>query len=60
MGGTPPRVWGKQKEQLPLFEDMRYTPTCVGKTIGGLTALIVFFGTPPRVWGKRNAHPELH
>ena len=29
---TPPRAWGRQAKAMPVPEDDRNTPTCVGKT----------------------------
>ena len=31
--GTPPHAWGKPPELLSACRDIRYTPTCVGKTL---------------------------
>ncbi len=30
--GTPPRAWGKLSAHALKVSDVRYTPTCVGKT----------------------------
>ena len=31
--GSPPRAWGKRARALLYAQDIRITPTCVGKTI---------------------------
>ncbi len=45
--GTPPRVWGKQRDRVPAERDDRYTPTRVGKT-----------RCAPGAWPGRPVHPH--
>ncbi len=51
--GSPPRVWGKLNWRWMTRRCLRFTPTCVGKTLVSLRRLGAFGGSPPRVWGKR-------
>ncbi len=52
VAGTPPRVWGKRSVSDSTDFPVRYTPTCVGKTVVHPVANRRQQGTPPRVWGK--------
>ena len=56
--GTPPRVWGKLHLRSQGVHGVRYTPTCVGKTIRHNLGIGNTSGTPPRVWGKLVAVSE--
>ncbi len=51
--GTPPHVWGKLTQAYDRIIATRYTPTCVGKTLGARKTATDEEGTPPHVWGKR-------
>ena len=53
-GGTPPRAWGKDDVVIIEEDNVRYTPTCVGK---GATTMPVLFLTRvhPHVRGEKTA-----
>jgi len=50
--GTPPHAWGKLRSKRISVRYLRYTPTCVGKTIDELGRDRITDGTPPHAWGK--------
>ncbi len=58
--GSPPRVWGKLGEIIAIRENLRITPTCVGKTIGRDNRTQARAGSPPRVWGKLSPNGTLY
>ena len=49
---TPPRTWGRLFVAITLPTAYGNTPTHVGKTGWGKSALIVYQETPPRTWGR--------
>ena len=52
--GSPPRAWGIRHGGLAAPDAVRFTPTCVGNTVGMPIGRLVEFGSPPRAWGIRS------
>ena len=51
MGGSPPRAWGILDNSLPVRQNQRFTPTCVGNTQRSWEEETGPIGSPPRAWG---------
>ncbi len=64
--GSPPRVWGRRERAEIPGREIRFTPTCVGKTLYRIFKIILNSGSPPRVWGRpstggsRTCHRPVH
>src|SRR3990167_4994606 len=50
--GSPPRAWGRHREDDKSDKAIRFTPTCVGKTSANRTDDLIPAGSPPRAWGR--------
>ena len=50
--GTPPRAWGKLPLKIGVKAKLRYTPTCVGKTMYSDAERIPNIWYTPRAWGN--------
>jgi len=61
--GSPPRAWGIRLPAHKTSWLKRFTPTCVGNTLGVAITLGSRSGSPPRAWGiltcRRNSAAAL-
>jgi len=55
--GSPPRVWGKQGRTLLDPEELRFTPTRVGKTVCGWNA-VAAVAVHPHACGENERKPR--
>ena len=51
--GSPPRAWGRLQRGRARTDDVRFTPTSVGKTPAPHGATMMPDGSPPRAWGRQ-------
>ena len=52
--GSPPHVWGKQKNHEKNHAPIRITPHMCGEYTALQSGGSVRIGSPPHVWGIRN------
>ena len=57
--GSPPHAWGRLLTGLHVGLVVRFTPTCVGKTISNHPDCRASAGSPPHAWGRLHTQATL-